>query len=67
MSEQKWECTICRATARIDVDVTPITFHSQYPVETGPYADRQSPHNCPIKAGLLPDKLELATNAKRVA
>ena len=67
MSEQRWECIVCRASARIDVDVTPITFHSHYPADTGPYNDRRIPHDCPIQKGLLPKDLSLAPNARKVA
>ena len=67
MSEETWECNLCHATARIDVDATPKTYHSKYPADTGPYSDRPMPHDCPIKKGLLPEQLETAPNAKRVA
>ena len=66
MSEQKWQCIVCDATARIDVDTTPISFHALYPAQTGPFAERRTAHDCPIQNGLLPEQLELAPNAKRV-
>lgn len=63
MSEENWECLKCHATARIDVEATPKTYHSIFP----DLYDRQTPHDCPIKKGLLPDQLESAPNAKRVS
>ena len=63
MSEQTWECITCHATARIDVESTPKTYHSKYP----DLYDPQMRHDCPIKKGLLPVELETVPNAKRVA
>ncbi len=67
MSEQKWACTVCKATARVDVDVQPITYHTYYPADTGPMPGRRMPHSCPVKLGLLPDKLEEHPNARKVS
>ncbi len=63
---EKYECTVCRATARIDMDQKPIRYDSFYPAETGPYAARQPVHACPIRQGLIPPKIEGAPNARRV-
>ena len=64
MSET-WECTACHATADIDLSGPRPVFHSKYPAETGPYSDQQTPHECPIKLGLLPPDIEQALNSRR--
>ncbi len=61
----KWQCTICRATVEIIIG-PPLKQHTFYPADTGPYADRQLPHICPVQAGLLPQDLEAHPNATRV-
>ena len=65
MSET-WECTVCRASATIDLDRTPVRYDSRYPAETNSYSDnRPPPHGCPIQKGLLPIDLETDPNARR--
>ena len=67
MSET-WECTVCRAAATIDLAQLPVRYDSRYPVEAGPYAERQPPpHPCPIKQGLLPPDIESNPHARRKA
>ena len=66
MSEENWQCTICKATVRVDAEA--LTFHALYPVDSGPYAALQPrPHSCPVRLGLFPEKLEEHPNAIKVS
>jgi hypothetical protein len=63
---EKWECTVCRATAEIDVSVQPVVYKAHYPEDTGPYGNPRA-HRCPIKQGLLTERLAEHPNARKVA
>lgn len=60
----KWQCTQCKATAEIDTRGTRIVYNTNYPADTGPYAERPTaPHDCPVRAGLLAAQMDRHPNA----
>ena len=61
----KWQCKECGATIKWDLG-PPLKQDTYYPAETGPYADRQKHHICPVQAGLLPIRLKEHPNATKV-
>ena len=61
----KWQCTVCRATIEILIG-PPLVQNSFYPAESGPYAERQTVHSCPVRNGLLPKALRDHPNTARL-
>jgi hypothetical protein len=63
---EKFECKVCHATAEIDQSKHLTAYNVRYPSETGPYSNRGTPHNCPIKQGLVPPQIAQHPNAREV-
>ncbi len=63
---ETWKCIVCRASATVDLSVSPVRYNTSYPADTGPYAERPLLHDCPVKKGLLPEQLAEHANALKV-